>query len=49
MNSKVIDYDFSKGVKIPVFAVGVQAAGFDTCAAAVDAAFGADFNPFDVA
>ena len=33
-------------VKCPVKAVAVQAAGFDNAAAAVDAAFGANFNPF---
>ena len=49
INREKINYDFSKGVSIPVYAVGVQAAGFNTCAAAVDAAFGAGFNPFKVA
>ena len=33
-------------VKCPVKAVAVQADGFDSVAAAVDAAFGAKFNPF---
>ena len=33
-------------VSCPVKAVAVQADGFDTVAAAVDAAFGANFNPF---
>ncbi|MGN1334478.1 MAG: SipW-dependent-type signal peptide-containing protein [Anaerovoracaceae bacterium] len=33
-------------VKCPVFAVAVQAAGFDNAAEAVEAAFGADFNPW---
>ena len=33
-------------VKCPVKAVAVQAAGFDTVADAVDAAFGENFNPF---
>ena len=33
-------------VSCPVYAVAVQAEGFDTVAAAVDAAFGANFNPF---
>ncbi|MFR5386955.1 MAG: SipW-dependent-type signal peptide-containing protein, partial [Oscillospiraceae bacterium] len=32
-------------VKYPVFAVAVQADGFDTAAAAMDAAFGANYNP----
>lgn len=44
--TSVINFDFSKGVNIPVFAVGVQAAGFTSCADAVTAAFGADFNPW---
>lgn len=46
INNKVIDFDFTAGVKVPVVAVGVQAAGFDTCDAAMDAAFGADYNPW---
>lgn len=33
-------------VKYPVFAVAVQADGFDNAADAVNAAFGADFNPW---
>ncbi len=33
-------------VECPVFAVAVQAAGFDSAADAVTAAFGADFNPW---
>lgn len=33
-------------VKCPVFAVACQAEGFDNAAAAVDAAFGAQYNPF---
>ena len=33
-------------VKCPVFAVAVQADGFDSAAAAVDAAFGAQYNPW---
>lgn len=33
-------------VKYPVFAVAVQAEGFDTAAAAMDAAFGANYNPW---
>ena len=33
-------------VKCPIKAVAVQADGFDSVAAAVDAAFGAQFNPF---
>ena len=33
-------------ITIPVFALGVQAAGFDTCDAAMDAAFGNNYNPW---
>jgi predicted ribosomally synthesized peptide with SipW-like signal peptide len=33
-------------IDCPVYAVAVQAAGFDTVADAVDAAFGTQFNPF---
>ena len=33
-------------VKYPVFAVAVQAEGFDNAAAAMDAAFGANYNPW---
>ena len=41
------DLSILKGtVKCPVYAVGVQAAGFDNAAAAIDAAFGANFDPF---
>lgn len=46
INGTRINFDFSNGVNIPVAAVGVQAAGFNTAAAAVEAAFGANFNPF---
>ncbi len=46
INGTEIKYDFTKGVKIPVFAVGVQSAGFDNAAEAVTAAFGENFNPF---
>lgn len=46
INGTDIDFDFSKGVNIPVFAVGVQSQGFGTCAAAVEAAFGANYNPW---
>ena len=41
-----LDFDFSKGVKIPVYAVGVQADGFDDADAAIEAAFGKNFNPW---
>lgn len=37
---------FNGSAKCPVYAVAVQAAGFDTAAKAIDAAFGADFNPW---
>ena len=33
-------------VKCPVYAVAVQAAGFDNAADAITAAFGANYNPF---
>lgn len=46
IDGQTISFDFSKGVTIHVYAVGVQAAGFDSCAAAVTGAFGADFNPW---
>lgn len=46
INGTRINFDFSNGVNIPVAAVGVQAAGFNTAAAAVEAAFGTNFNPF---
>ncbi|MGN1019020.1 MAG: SipW-dependent-type signal peptide-containing protein [Aristaeellaceae bacterium] len=41
-----IDYDFSQKVKIPVYAVGAQAEGFTDADAAIDAAFGENFNPW---
>lgn len=44
--SGLIDKDGNLVVKCPVKAVAVQAAGFDNAADAIDAAFGADFNPF---
>ena len=37
---------FDGSAKCPVFVVAVQAKGFDNAAEAVDAAFGADFNPW---
>ena len=45
INGKVID-GFDGSVKCPVFAVAVQAAGFDDADAAITAAFGADYNPW---
>ncbi len=41
-----IDFDLSKGVKLPIYAVGVQADGFDSADAAFTAAFGANYNPW---
>ncbi len=41
MDGKVIDYDLSEGVKIPVFAQAVQADGFATAKDAFTASFGA--------
>lgn len=41
-----IDFDLDDGVEIPVHAVGVQSAGFDSADAAIEAAFGANFNPW---
>ena len=38
-------WDWSN-VSCPVFAVAVQAAGFNSASAAMDAAFGANYNPF---
>ena len=41
------DLSILKGtVKYPVYAVAVQADGFDSAAAAIDAAFGANYNPW---
>lgn len=37
---------FDGSAKCPVCAVAVQAAGFDNAAAAITAAFGANFNPW---
>ena len=36
-------------VSCPVFAVAVQAEGFDNAAAAMDAAFGTNYNPWGTA
>ena len=41
-------WDWNK-VSCPVFAVAVQAEGFDNAAAAMDAAFGANYNPWGTA
>lgn len=38
-------WDWSK-VSCPVFAIACQAEGFDNAAAAMDAAFGANYNPW---
>ena len=37
---------FDGSAKCPVFAVAVQADGFDNAADAIKAAYGADFNPW---
>lgn len=42
----VINFDLDNGVNIPVHAVGVQAKGFDDADTAINAGFGADFNPW---
>lgn len=44
--NEITGYDLSKGVTIPVFAIGVQADGFTSANAAFDAAFGANYNPW---
>lgn len=41
-----IKFDLKSGVTIPVYAVGVQAAGFESADDAFVEAFGADFNPW---
>ena len=41
-----INFNFSSGVTIPVYAVGVQAAGFTDADTAINTAFGAGFNPW---
>ena len=46
---KALDFDFDiekDGIKCPVFAVAVQAAGFDNASAAINDAFGANYNPW---
>lgn len=45
-NGNEIGYDLSKGVTIPVFAIGVQADGFTSANDAFNAAFGANYNPW---
>lgn len=45
-NGEEIDFDFDNLV-IPVYAIGVQAAGFNDADAALEAAFGASFNPWN--
>lgn len=42
-----IEYDLSNGVKLPVYAVGVQAEGFADADEAINAAFGEEFNPWE--
>lgn len=46
LNGKDINYDFTNGVKIPVFAVGVQADGFGSADLAMKEAFGQNYNPW---
>lgn len=46
INGTDINYDFTKGVTIPVFAVAVQADGFDSADQAMSEAFGANYNPW---
>ena len=45
INGTVINYDFTKGVTIPVFAQGIQADGFDSAEAAFTAS-GLPTNPW---
>lgn len=45
INGNVINFDMTN-IKVPVFAVGVQAEGFTDADAAMTAAFGANYNPF---
>lgn len=49
VNGTTINFDLDNGVEIPVHAVGVQSAGFDDADAAIEAAFGANFNPWATA
>lgn len=44
---EAFDFDLSKGVTLPVFAVAVQADGFDDADTAIDTAFGANYNPWN--
>ncbi len=46
INGNVIDFDFEKGVTIPVFAQGIQAEGFESAEAAF-AASGLPTNPWE--
>lgn len=47
LNGEVINYDLSKGVEIPVVAIGAQAEGFTDADVALNAAFGANYNPWN--
>lgn len=47
MAGEVLDFDFTDGIKIPVFAVGVQADGFEDADAAFTAALPANYNPWE--
>lgn len=46
INGEKIDFDFSNGVTVPVYAIGVQAEGFHDAQTAIAAAFGEGFNPW---
>lgn len=50
IGDKKIEFDFSKGITVPVYAIGAQAAGFEgvenAADAALNAAFGANYNPW---
>ena len=47
MNEAIEKVNIEKdGIKCPVFAVAVQAAGFDNASAAINDAFGANYNPW---
>lgn len=45
-NGNEIDFDFSNGVTIPVYAIGAQAAGFNDADTAINAAFGDNYCPW---
>lgn len=47
INGQKINFNFKSGVAIPVFAVGAQADGFTDADAAINAAFGENYNPWN--